>query len=265
MAAEREWHLVQITDTHLFAEQGGRLLGLDTDASLLRVLDHVRLHDAAADLLLATGDIAQDGSLPAYQRFHERLTQLRKPALCLNGNHDLRQPLAQVTGCQAVTGCCVRQLGNWSLIMLNSAVEHQVHGFLDAEQLSFLQQALAQASGHVLVALHHHPVPVGSRWLDEQVVENAADFWKIIDGSQRVRAVIFGHVHQVFEAERRGVRLMSAPSTCVQFAVGSEDFAVSTEAPGYRWLRLQPDGRLRTGVRRVDSFTFTPDLRVRGY
>lgn len=267
VARAQSWHLVQITDTHLFAEPGGKLLGLDTDLSLQRVLTHVQEHDADADLFLATGDIAQDGSLAAYQRFHALLAPLtqRQPCLWMYGNHDLQQPLRAAVGPAAWVSPCVYQLGPWTIILLNSAVEHQVHGLFVPAQLQFLEQALAAAGEHVLVALHHHPVAVGSRWLDQQVVENAAAFWRIIDTCRRVRAVLFGHVHQVFEARRGAVRLLSTPSTCVQFAVGSDAFAVSAEAPGYRWLRLFADGELESGVERVAAFHFAPDFSVRGY
>ena len=64
---------------------------------------------------------------------------------------------------------------------------------------------------------------------------------------------------------RGHMRLLASPSTCVQFAPGSEEFQVDSEAPGYRWLRLLPDGRLETGVSRVTGIDFEIDYSVRGY
>jgi Icc protein len=51
----------------------------------------------------------------------------------------------------------------------------------------------------------------------------------------------------------------------VQFAPGSEHFKVGDQAPGYRWLRLHPDGGLETGVSRVADIAFDIDYNVRGY
>jgi Icc protein len=51
----------------------------------------------------------------------------------------------------------------------------------------------------------------------------------------------------------------------VQFAPGSEDFSVGSEAPGYRWLRLTRDGRVETGVSRVIGIAFEVDYSVKGY
>ena len=59
--------LVQLTDSHLFAEAGGKLLGMDTGESLQRVVDLVIDEHPSVDLILATGDLSQDGSLASYQ------------------------------------------------------------------------------------------------------------------------------------------------------------------------------------------------------
>lgn len=88
-------NLVQITDSHLFADPAGTLLGLPTSDSLKSVVDLVVQEQQGVDLVLATGDIAQDGSAVSYRRFVE-----------------LVDPFAhRFAGCQAITmkpGC--RQL-----------------------------------------------------------------------------------------------------------------------------------------------------------
>jgi Icc protein len=49
--------VAQITDTHLKAFAGGKLLGLDTDYSLQAIVDLVRREFPQPDLLLGTGDL----------------------------------------------------------------------------------------------------------------------------------------------------------------------------------------------------------------
>jgi Icc protein len=72
-------------------------------------------------------------------------------------------------------------------------------------------------------------------------------------------------VHQQIDWLRNGVNLMASPSTCVQFAPGSERFRADDLAPGYRWLDLHPDGRIDTGVLRVEGVHFHVDLESGGY
>jgi Icc protein len=58
---------------------------------------------------------------------------------------------------------------------------------------------------------------------------------------------------------------MSTPSSCIQFAPGSECFKADDQPPGYRWLDLYSDGRIETAVSRVTGVTFEVDLDSSGY
>ena len=111
------------------------------------------------------------------------------------------------------------------------------------------------AGSHGLVCLHHHPVRMRSSWLDKVGLENADQFFEILDRHKNVRAVLWGHVHQTHESERNGVQMLSAPSTCAQFLPLSDLFAIDRRPPGYRWLELKPDGSIATSVVWVDGFT----------
>jgi Icc protein len=77
--------------------------------------------------------------------------------------------------------------------------------------------------------------------------------------------VLWGHVHQEIDWQRNGVRLLASPSTCVQFAAGSEKFRACDKPPGYRWLELHGDGRIGTGVSRVWDTHFEVELDSGGY
>ncbi|MDO8698550.1 MAG: phosphodiesterase, partial [Pseudomonas sp.] len=112
---------------------------------------------------------------------------------------------------------------------------------------------------------HHHPVSIGCRWMEPIGLRNADELFAVLDAYPQVRGVLWGHIHQEFDQLRNGVRLLASPSTCVQFAPGSEEFQVDQEAPGYRWLRLHADGQLETGVSRVTGIPFEVDYSVKGY
>ncbi|MEP1594064.1 MAG: 3',5'-cyclic-AMP phosphodiesterase, partial [Halieaceae bacterium] len=141
-------------------------------------------------------------------------------------------------------------------------------GELGSEQLSMLAQTLeaAAAAGlHSLVCLHHQPVAIGCDWLDQQMVADADAFFAVLDQYPCVRGVLWGHVHQEIDQRRNNVLLMASPSTCAQFAPGQKNFKVDDVSPGYRWLRLHPDGRIETAVSRVTGVKFSVDLDSGGY
>jgi Icc protein len=265
--AQQPLRVVQVTDCHLFADTEGKLLGLNTQFSLDRVLEKVEQCHPDMDIILATGDLAQDASLDAYQRLFKRLHKFDVPIYWMKGNHDKIDPmLATFASERERVSPCVTEQGNWTIILLDSTIPGNVPGELFQDDLDFLKRTLAEAKGkHILVSLHHHPVPMGCTWLDTQIVSNADDFFALIDVEPRVRAILWGHVHQAFEGERKGVKLISTPSTCVQFKPKSHDFAVDTLPPGYRWLNLFADGRIETGVERVEGIEFEVDFSVKGY
>lgn len=259
--------VVQLSDCHLFADTEGKLLGLNTQFSLDRVLELIRAEQPAIDLILATGDLAQDSSYDAYKRLDDALNTFPAPSYWIEGNHDKPAPMLEVLSRRRDRmGPCVIEVRNWTIVMLDSTIPGDVPGELYDDDIAFLERSLAAAKGdHIMVCLHHHPVPMGCKWLDTQVVASADRFFEVVDRFSNVRAVIWGHVHQEYNGERNGVKLYAVPSTCVQFMPKSDDFAVEKIPPGYRWFDLYDDGRIETQVSRVQGIEFEVDFSVKGY
>jgi len=259
--------LVQLTDTHLCGKRGGTLLGMDTDHSLQAVIKLVQQERTDIDLLLGTGDLSDGGAGAAYERLQVYFDQLTPVNYWLPGNHDDTAAMENAATSTARL-CREIRLSCWQILLLNSQVVGQVGGELGKAELMVLEQALdaAQEAGqHSLVCLHHPPVTIGCQWLDQQMVADADAFFNVLDRYAGVRAVLWGHVHQEIDRFRNGVRLLASPSTCVQFAPGSESFKVDDQPPGYRWLTLHTDGRIETGVSRVRETKFIVDLDSGGY
>jgi len=259
--------VIQITDTHLNRAEGGTLLGLNTDFSLQHVIALARGERERVDLVLATGDISDHGAAEAYRRAGDYLQAFAAPIAWLPGNHDCADTMSDVLGGEHGLDRAVES-DNWLIVMLNSQIPGEVDGQLGQSELDWLQACLAEADSrglHCLVCLHHQPLPMGSDWIDQQMVKDHAAFFACIEQANCVRGVLWGHVHQQLQLERDGVLLMSTPSSCIQFAPGSADFKVDDQSPGYRWLDLHADGRIETGVSRVSGVDFEFDLDSSGY
>ena len=81
--------LIQITDSHLGINHGDPLLSMNPDESLVDVLTLINQQQTSIDMVLATGDIANDASLSAYQRFYTTVSDhLLAPMAWIPGNHD---------------------------------------------------------------------------------------------------------------------------------------------------------------------------------
>ncbi|MFO1426432.1 MAG: 3',5'-cyclic-AMP phosphodiesterase [Steroidobacteraceae bacterium] len=246
--------LVQITDTHLLDAPDGDVRGVATLPALRAVLARAAADIAAADAVLVTGDVVHDEPR-AYEHFRREFRSLGKPVLCIPGNHD--DPAAMRTALAAPpfqVGGHV-DFGAWRIVLLDSVIPGAAGGRLAAAELERLERALAGAGPrHVLVCLHHHPVAMSSAWLDEIGLENAAEFFAIVERSPRARAIAWGHVHQALEQQRGGLRLLATPSTCTQFLPQAPTFAVDTRPPGYRMLQLAADGGIASEVVWLDRF-----------
>ncbi len=243
----RDVRLLLLSDPHLFADSGGSLRGVETLGSLQRVLADVAARRLKYEAVICTGDIVNDEP-EGYAHFARELAALGKPVYCIPGNHDdpsrLREALAappfQVGGCT--------DLGAWRIVLLDSVLPGKARGHLAEAELRALDAALSGSDRFAMICVHHHPVPMASRWLDAVGIDNADALFEVLDAHSQVRAICWGHVHQYFDARRRGVRLLATPSTCAQFMPLAEQFAVDARPPAYRRLTLRADGTLDTEV-----------------
>lgn len=270
---ERSVRVVQITDPHLYGDPGAELLKMNTQESFERVLELIAEYEPDVDLFLATGDIAQDATPAAYERFARCLQPFRVPFYWVPGNHDRRAVMAGMNDSGAVYREASRKqvvIGNWQILMLDSSVPGQVHGRLSPKELDFLDRALATAATdpdirHTLVCLHHNPHPGTASWMEGIGLHNADELLATLAGRDSVRAVLHGHIHQSLDYEDDGIRFLCTPSTCIQFKPGVTDFTLDDEAPAYRWLELLGDGRIETGVERLPDFEVVVDHESGGY
>lgn len=258
-------HLVQVTDTHLYADPERRLLGLRTLETLRSVLAQIREEHPTPDLVLATGDLVHDASAAGYRRAAEELRTLGAPVFSLPGNHDVTAAMNAHLEAHGVSCAGELRLGGWQILMLDSVIPDEEGGRLAESELQRLEHALRDGEGHVLICLHHQPMKVGSAWIDTMALENGEEFFRLVDACPRVRGVLWGHIHQEFDQQRGDVRLLASPSTCVQFKPRVDDFQVDEAPPGYRHLSLLPDGRIETGVRRVAGYPEGLELASAGY
>jgi Icc protein len=145
--------------------------------------------------------------------------------------------------------CARADFADWSIVALDSHVPGDPAGRLEPAELVRLDAELGETRGrHVVVCLHHPPLPVGSGWLDAVGLVNADDVLAVIDAHPHVRLVVSGHVHQAFDATRGPVRYLTTPSTCAQFTPRTEKCLMDLRPPGYRWIVLRGDGTVDTRV-----------------
>ena len=274
-ARERDLHKVslppeclkvlQITDTHLYADTNSRLLGVNTLDSFRNTITTFRHTGWRPDLVLATGDLVHDASPEGYQRLAQLLDEFGCPVYCLPGNHDLPDVMRKHLRGRHVSCPQVVDHKGWRLVLLDSVLAGQVGGHLAESQLELLDGALREHGGPVLVSLHHQPVPVGSHWIDDMGLDNADALLERVTAHPQVKGLLWGHVHQLFDKRLDGIRLLGTPSTCVQFTPSVDEFSVDQQQPGFRLLALMPDGEILTEVLRARHLPHGLEVASAGY
>ncbi|HHN8288648.1 3',5'-cyclic-AMP phosphodiesterase [Morganella morganii] len=261
--------ILQITDTHLFAGETDTLLGINTLHSYHAVLDAIVKQQLPADLIVATGDLVQDQSTRAYQRFTDGIARLPAPCVWLPGNHDYQPSMAQELAAAGISPSKQVLLGDqWQILLLDSQVQSVPHGELSDGQLIWLDNCLAQQPDrHTVVMLHHHPLASGCTWLDQHSLRNSHMLAEVLTRYQNIEGILCGHIHQDLDVMWNGIRMLATPSTCVQFKPHCTNFTLDTAAPGWRYLELTTGDNpsLTTQLFRLDTDEFSPDLGSDGY
>lgn len=259
--------ILHITDTHLFADEDGLLLGINTNASFDAVINEIKQHGEHFDLIVATGDFVQDSSQLAYLRFAKSIKQFSAPCVWLAGNHDNCDNMRFIFKQQNLPDNKVVLLGEkWLVIMLNSQVEGKTYGQLSSQELALLKNTLAMYPDRfAMVFLHHHPIMSQCHWLDNHCLINHTEFINLINQYPNIKGIGWGHIHQKSHHRLSHCQAFSTPSTCVQFKPLNHDFQVANDLPGWRIIDLQRAGEIETKVQHLENIIFHPDMSQSGY
>jgi Icc protein len=211
--------VAQITDFHI-VEPGRQLLDvIDTAAFLRAAVDHLNALDPRPDIVLATGDLANDGTASEYQHVRELLAPLQPPVWLLPGNHDDRAALrAAFPDHDELTGDAYVDFvvdGPVRVLALDTSRPGKAGGRLDASQLAWLEATLAEApSTPTIVAMHHPPFATGIDHMDAMGLDplEAHALGDVIERHAQVERIQCGHIHRAITRRWHGTIAATAPS-----------------------------------------------------
>ena len=184
-----ELRFVHFTDTHIVGP-GVRLREVDTCRSLERVVDAVNGLNPRPAFVIVGGDLvspdissdsieghrdATDAEYEAsYAVLRSILERLAVPFHMLMGNHDHRRPFRRVMLSEQAPDDephrYVVDMDGYRICALDSLDPGKKPGVLGASQLAWLRDRLREAADRdVVIAVHHHAVPIGLERLDVQI------------------------------------------------------------------------------------------------
>lgn len=228
--------VAQITDLHLGFDPGNpdeyNRQRLD---QTLRTLTAMR---PLPDLLLVTGDIADDGDdRDSYERFRDAIADLPFRVCPAMGNHDNRDTFRAVFPDTADVDGYVQYVVEdlpVRIIVLDTLEVGRHGGGFDDVRAAWLKARLAEAPDRpTLIVLHHPPIATGLSWM----TENPEARWvrklrPIVEASPNIVAMTSGHLHRPIVTRWAGTALAVCPSTAPQVALDMEK--MDAEAPDNR-------------------------------
>lgn len=255
--------VIQISDTHLMNKDEFEFLQMKPSETFYAVIKDIQEKFSDVHSIFHTGDVAQVAIPETYQNYLNFMDSLSTPYYQIPGNHDKAEFFPFYNNQDQAHAI---QIGSWTVVLLNSALKGQVHGWIHEEQLQQLDMILTRHKNqHIIITCHHHPLEMDSQWIDNHKLKNSENLRSILEKHHNIKMVLFGHVHQDSIQLWNNIPFYSTPSTCVQFKPKSEQFALDNTSPGYRVLHLKENGSFSTAIHRVDSYKPNINLEISGY
>ncbi len=241
---------IQITDTHLLDDINGVFRGINTKNSLQSVLSECIETYPEIDFILITGDISQTGNVASYSIFRSIIQDIRVPIYCVPGNHDSPQLLQEIVSHSPTHSINTIDFGETTLVLINTCVDNKHHGLIGEQNLTQLKKILnSKNKQSFIIAIHHPPIKVNSKWLDKLSLFNQDEFINLLKHYEAYIVVLFGHIHQEINQKLSNIHLLSTPSTCHQFKTNSDVMQCLLEPPpAYRFVELKNSGVSTTKI-----------------
>lgn len=183
------------------------------------------------DAIVVSGDLADHGGPDEYAQLFAALPA-DVPTIVVPGNHDLSETMlrSQARAGRAPSLSGVLDVGNVRVIGLDSHIDARDEGRLSPETIDFARHAVRSASGPIVLALHHPPVPVGHDVADLWGLANPGDLEALILENPRIVGVFTGHVHTALAASFAGVPVLGAPGIVSTMRLGSRVDPIADES-----------------------------------
>jgi 3',5'-cyclic AMP phosphodiesterase CpdA len=233
-------HFAQISDIHISSDgDHDDLLSGQAAEFLTRIVtDLNQIRDL--DFVLISGDLFDTASQAEFDQFRAAIAPLKSPTYIIPGNHDRRDPeidqgltrhqFAHHFNPQVAERPTdpEAQAGYWSveinpqvqLIGLDSIVDGDWSGVVDAPQLAWLENQLVSHAQKFVILSVHHPLHKLAPVDDDPkfykfVCDNGSEVLALLDQHPQVKLVLTGHHHQT-KADRLGQRLhLAAPAVAI--------------------------------------------------
>lgn len=205
--------IAHISDFHVFSEAPETsLVRPDAEAAARKVVADIAGYFPRFDAVCLTGDLTDGGSVEDYALLKDILSPIQVPVFLIPGNHDRRDTLRdafrdRLDFAADTTLHYEAQIGPVRILALDTLIDGQVAGRLDAAQLGWLGEKLETVTdGPTLILMHHPAFPSGIAGLDAMaLLEGGEALGSLVRAYPGTLRILSGHIHRPFHALWNGV------------------------------------------------------------
>lgn len=262
--------IAQITDCHVVVPGEHVADRVDSAAALRRAVAQINALPTRPDLVVATGDLVNDGRADEYDVFESIVADLEVPLVPVPGNHDdrgeLRRRFDLPDGGPDDPLDHVRDLWPLRLVFLDTLVPGRIGGAISTGQIDWMAGVLAEAPDRPTIVFQHHPpFATGLGFMDAEAFEGADAYAALLTGHAQVELVSCGHLHRAIVHRFGGTVACTWPSTCVALELGLGDVPVrySSEPDGFVLHHWAPGVGVRSHLVPLGSYDrWTPSWAI---
>ncbi|WP_419851196.1 metallophosphoesterase family protein [Candidatus Poriferisocius sp.] len=246
------FRVTQFSDTHFSTNPEGESRNTDDtwDAVFADAFDEAR---PLPDLVVITGDIANDGTEAEYMKIAEKFDRIPVPAVVCPGNHDRQVPFDAILPRPGLSNGRTWRVENWLFLFADSNAAGRErrpdgslvdtedrtmqHGLFGDPEVVWMAETVGRSDAdHAFVWTHHPPGVAGFFKSEAQ----DAEFAHLIDKAPTIRGVGAGHTHTNTILECAGRPIHQCPSLSVNLNMKE----YTTLPPGYRTYEFSEDGSI---------------------
>lgn len=254
--------LCQISDPHLVARGTLAYGRVDTPLMLEQAVRKVRTMPRRPDLVVATGDLTDNGTAEEYGLLAELLAPLDMPVYLAVGNHDdraaLRAAFPRQRHLHGEDGFVQYVVEDFAvrLIVLDTLIPGAPGGQLCERRLRWLERTLGASDRPTVIAQHHPPFETGLTVMDRMTLKSPAEEAAVVERHPQVERIISGHYHRTIHARFGGTLASVCPSVAHQLLlnlVPDADIGFAFEPSAFQ-LHLWNGAELVTHTMVVEDF-----------
>jgi 3',5'-cyclic AMP phosphodiesterase CpdA len=211
--------IAQISDLHIGVE--GDIGAKDNYERLLQTFETLKKLQPQPDIVIATGDLTESGSVEAYRLLKRMFDATPFEIWPCMGNHDRRAGFRKVFSDDLFDGDYLQyaiDTDELRIIVLDTLGEGIHGGDFTEDQAEWLDALLSDApTKPTVIALHHPPIYTGIAWMtaypdDPWVVRLRG----VIEKHPQVKKMISGHIHRTLSRKFAGTSVCVSNATAAQ-------------------------------------------------